>query len=195
MVPNDWLGQLFTAHYDRLCDYARRIGSPDWADEEDTVQDAFANLAERRSALIVAQDTEAVLKYLMKTIRGLVANRRRDNALDESHRTLHADTIQSVAGPSRGSPPDRASTTEEFFAQVDHAVDRLPMRCREIWLLRRMGMSTQDVADALGIRPGTVKVQMANAFKFFRQELAVWIDGETPDIADIVRNRPGESHV
>ena len=74
------------------------------------------------------------------------------NALRSGHRTnrRRADAQRRAASDQRGTPPDIA-------IEVWDAVRRLPRREREVVALRYLGgMQEHEIADALGIAPGTV---------------------------------------
>jgi RNA polymerase sigma-70 factor (ECF subfamily) len=52
------------------------------------------------------------------------------------------------------------------------AVDALPERCREIFLMsKRDGMSGAEIAEELGISPKTVENQITKAYRSLRDTL------------------------
>lgn len=57
-------------------------------------------------------------------------------------------------------------------ARIWKAIDNLPSKCREIFLMsKRDGMSNEDIAQELGISIKTVKNQMTKAFSRLREAL------------------------
>ena len=63
--------------------------------------------------------------------------------------------------------------TAERDARIWAAIDKLPERCREIFLLsKRDGMSNEEIADELGLSVKTVKNQLTKAFSRLRDALA-----------------------
>lgn len=57
--------------------------------------------------------------------------------------------------------PDRVLSAREELARLSAALDKLPPRCREIVLLRKVeGLTQKQVAARLGIAVGTVEQQM-----------------------------------
>ena len=64
-------------------------------------------------------------------------------------------------------------TSEEDIEQaVTKAIDKLPERCREIFLKSRIeGMKYREIADELDISMNTVENQMSIALKKLRIEL------------------------
>jgi RNA polymerase sigma-70 factor (family 1) len=70
------------------------------------------------------------------------------------------------------------NNTEEliFYAdtrsQIDSAINKLPARRREVFLLsRRDGLSYQEIADTLNLSVKTIEVQISQALKQIREEL------------------------
>lgn len=58
-------------------------------------------------------------------------------------------------------------------AAIWKAIDGLPEKCREIFLMsKRDGMSNQEIAEELGISVKTVKNQMTKAFSRLRDSLS-----------------------
>jgi RNA polymerase sigma-70 factor, ECF subfamily len=65
-----------------------------------------------------------------------------------------------------------AEAMSETEAAVRRAVDALPPRCREIFLLSREdGLSYSGIATTLGISIKTVETQMGRALKALRSAL------------------------
>lgn len=58
-------------------------------------------------------------------------------------------------------------------ASIWQAIDGLPERCRQVFLLsKRDGLSNEEIADELGISVKTVKNQMTKAFSRLREVLS-----------------------
>lgn len=60
--------------------------------------------------------------------------------------------------------------TSERDAKIWKAIDELPPKCREIFLLsKRDGLSNEEIAEEMGISIKTVKNQMTKAFSRLRE--------------------------
>jgi RNA polymerase sigma-70 factor (ECF subfamily) len=73
-----------------------------------------------------------------------------------------------------GSTPDpeRLALSRELGALMESAVDRLPDGSREVFILRQVeGMSTEEVADTLGVSDAVVKTRLSRARAVLRREL------------------------
>lgn len=79
----------------------------------------------------------------------------------------HVISLESVLDLSASNiaidalTPDRVLSAREELARLAQALDRLPPRCREIVVLRKVeGLTQKEVAARLGIAVGTVEQQM-----------------------------------
>ena len=64
---------------------------------------------------------------------------------------------------------------EELRCQLLGAIDRLPEKCREIFVLSKVdGLSNKQIAEQLNISMKTVEAQMTTAFVRLRKELG-WL--------------------
>ncbi len=68
---------------------------------------------------------------------------------------------------------EEAVDTSERDAAIWKAIDQLPEKCREVFLLsKRDGLSNEEIADQMGISIKTVKNQMTKAFSRLRESLS-----------------------
>lgn len=74
-------------------------------------------------------------------------------------------------------PTEEDVDTSERDAALWRAIDRLPDRCRQVFLLsKRDGLSQEQIAQEMGISLKTVKNQMTKAYERLRSTLG---DGRT----------------
>jgi RNA polymerase sigma-70 factor (ECF subfamily) len=70
------------------------------------------------------------------------------------------------------SPPEQATEVTFSDPDLERAVMALPLEARSVVVLRfYLDWSTDEVARALGIRPGTVKSRLHRAMNELRQQL------------------------
>lgn len=63
--------------------------------------------------------------------------------------------------------------TSERDAKIWEAIDKLPERCREVFLMsKRDGLTNEEIAEELNISIKTVKNQMTKAFAKLREALS-----------------------
>ena len=89
----------------------------------------------------------------------------RDNIIllvDEAHRTQEKDLGQKM----RNALPNAF-----FFGLTGTPIDKLPTRCREIFLLHMDGKKNEEIATALGISIETVKTQKKRAIQSIKEQM------------------------
>jgi len=70
--------------------------------------------------------------------------------------------------------------TEELEVQFQHALQNLPERQQEAYLLRQWnGFSVKETALAMECSEGSVKTHLSRAMKSLREHLGEWIDEDT----------------
>jgi RNA polymerase sigma factor (sigma-70 family) len=68
--------------------------------------------------------------------------------------------------------PERHCSGEQLFAAMQRALDELPAKCREIFLLHRMeGLSRDEIATRLGLGERMVRLYMARALEHLQRRL------------------------
>lgn len=131
---------LFYAHARRVTRLAALLGAED---PEDVAAEAFCRLYAARGRL--KDDGAGVVAYLNK----IVVNEVRDRARRRSLARARAHLVPGLTA-SDGADGIRVA--------VVAAVGALPTRQREAVVLRYwLDLPVNEVADAMGIRPGTVK--------------------------------------
>lgn len=159
--------QLFKLHYVPMCKTVYRMVK-DEAIAEDIVQDVFFNFWKKRDQLTITTSLAAYLKR-SATNAGIDYLRKKrptsDNAFDIDepvYQHLAVDTNQS----------DATLRTEELSNHIEAALELLPPRCKEVFILNRFEeLSYQEVADTLGISIKTVENQIGKALKIMRVAL------------------------
>ena len=145
----------FKALYLPLGMYALRlVDDSDVA--EDLVQDAFLKAWEE-------VESGAEIQNFKAWMYGCVRNRCIDFLRRET------DTVGLEA---YGDVAEEDVDNSVRDARVWKAIDSLPDKCREIFLMsKRDGMSNEEIAEELGLSVKTVKNQMTKAFSRLRDAL------------------------
>lgn len=160
-IRRDLVAELYAREYAALVRFAALVGL-DRHGAEDLVQDAFAGLAARGPRL---QSREHALAYL----RVSILNRTRS-----LHRGRRVRAALRLDLPDV-EPADLAVLRGDEHRRLVAAVARLPRRQREVIALRYWAdLSEHQIAQTLGISPGTVKSTAARA----RAALAAELSGD-----------------
>lgn len=146
---------FYNMTYDRLfriaCYYVKR---EEWSQE--IVLDVFLKLWEQRDSLPEVRSIEDYCFILVKnaSLNYLEKENRRD--------VLSAETLPEPF--EKGASPEEEIISEELFAHYVKALDRLPERCREVFIrIREEKQSYAEVAEALNISIKTVDAQLQKA--------------------------------
>lgn len=151
--------KIFKALYLPLGMYALKyVEDTDIA--EDMVQEAFVKVWHHLSE---GKDIGNLKSYIYMAVRNECINYLRIHKY-----TASEDDLADVPDVS-----DDDIDTSERDARLWRAIDSLPDRCREIFLMsKRDGMSNEEIATELDISIKTVKNQMTKAYERLRAELA-----------------------
>ena len=138
------------------------------AEAEDLTSETFARAL--ASAGAIRHDT--VRSYLYAIVRNLVASRHRRPALEQADPgDLFA---QAAAAPDPG--PAEQLEIRQRLAHAGAGLAAMKERDRQVLLLcGRDGLDPIQIADALGLEPGAVRVRLHRA----RRQLAAWLQQPT----------------
>ena len=155
---------VFRSHYSGMASFVQRfVRSPDLAEE--LVQDVFLKLWSKREQLA---DIETLRTYLFRAARNTALNYLRRVKLERRW----AEEQGTEADPPATFAADDDTVEQEVAAAVKQAIDRLPPRCREIFLMSRDGgLTYAEIARSLDISVKTVETQMGRALKSLRASL------------------------
>ncbi len=153
---------FFEQHYQRLCSYAFTF-LKDEESCEDIVQDIFIKIWLNRQDLV---GSEQLKFYVFSAVRNNCLTRLQKN---KKYRIVEMnDEEEEEPGEIiiESDPGDVTTNSTELIAK---ALDRLPPKCREVFLLSRIGNLTYlQIAGNLGISIKTVENQMGKALKILR---------------------------
>lgn len=126
---------------------------------EDIVQDVFVSLWENRSSVSISY----VKTYLFTSVRNRMLNLIRDNMKFETLLEEHHAKLNS------GDESDQ-SFNERLYALTKEAIDTLPEKCKEVFLLSKVQNNTyKQIASSKQISVKTVENQMGIAYKKIRE--------------------------
>ncbi|WP_211092279.1 RNA polymerase sigma-70 factor [Chitinophaga eiseniae] len=132
---------------------------------EEIVQQVFLRLWEKRDAITI---TGPVKAYLFSAIRNTAISQWRK------------DVVRSEKEAGYGQQKDTTMAAGEEVKELERlyrqALERLPERCREVFVLsRQQHMKYAEIAVAMNISVKTVENQMGKALKILHQELKEYL--------------------
>jgi RNA polymerase sigma-70 factor (ECF subfamily) len=158
---------LFNYYYSSLCAFSiQYIDNRDAV--EDLVQDFFIYLWVDAPQLNIKTSLKS---YLFTAIKNRCLDYQKHHKIIEKYRTFILFSTEK-----------ESDDTEHFFAEselrqaIQVSLAKLPPRCREIFEYSRFyGLSNQEISDKVGISKRTVELQISNALKILRKELAEFL--------------------
>lgn len=153
------IDEAFKCYYRPLCLYVLHyVHNLDIA--EDIVQDSFSALWEKVS--IHQAEIANVKAYLYTTAR--------NRSLDYLKNEEMYDSNLSPTDFEEALSEEEAEERSVREAQMWTAIDSLPPRCREIFLLnKRDGMKYKEIADKFHISVNTVDNHISKALRLLRE--------------------------
>jgi RNA polymerase sigma-70 factor (ECF subfamily) len=160
---------LFKLWYEPLCRYAYSM-IHDSDEAEDIVQKIFCKLWDQHEKMEIHT---SIKSYLYRMVHNACLNKIKQWQMQAEHHEQIAACSVAV-----GNSVEQTVGYKELSHQVELAIDTLPARCREVFLLSRMQyLSYAQIAQKLQISPNTVEVQIVKALKVLREKLKdfLWI--------------------
>lgn len=152
---------FFKENYHSACLVALRYLENE-QEAEDTVQETFLYLWEKRAQLQIQQSLK---QYLFQSVKNRSINYL--NRERKLHKQLNNE-IEQIQNTD--SEPNFSS--EELAVEISKSIKSLPPQCKKIFLLAYIdNLSYAQIAESLNLSKNTIKTQMGIAYKILRQRL------------------------
>ena len=102
--------------------------------------------------------------YLYNSIRNASLNYLK-------HQNVESLYLERLASTYREITEEEDTNEEEVYRLLFRAIDKLPIRCREIFLLHMNGKKNEEIATTLGISIETVKTQKKRAIQSIKEQM------------------------
>jgi len=154
---------FFEKYYTDLCNFVN-IYIHDEIMAEEIVQDLYIYFWEKKGKIRIESSVKA---YLLKASKNKSLNYLRNQKTRHSiHERLQQDS------PPAYEMPGSALDARQLREILETAINSLPEKCREIYLLAKENeRSYREIAGELGISVKTVENQMGIALKKLREQL------------------------
>lgn len=148
---------LYLTYYSKLVRFAKEFVQHE-EDAENITQDVFTDLWEKRDFITHIENMNA---YLFRLVR----NRCLDYLRHKLSEQRYMESLQL-------SCEEEAVEDHDTEILIRAAINSLPKRCRDIFLLSRVeGLKYREISEHLGISVNTVECQMGIALKKLRMKL------------------------
>lgn len=163
---------IMERHNRRLYRIARSILRND-SEAEDVVQEAYVNAFAHLDSF---RGDSSLATWLSRITMNEALGRLRRERLAVDLETLQAqrpeaEIIRFPQTVAQGDP-ERTMAQREILQLVERATDNLPKTFRTVFMTRVIeGMSVEETANLLGLRPETVKTRLHRARRLVREQL------------------------
>lgn len=155
------LSAIFHKYYKPLCAYAYQFVSLE--DVEEIVQDLMLWLWQNRESLFIRSSLRS---YLYRAIRLRCLTRIEQNVAKRRMESMYRERIKD----NQVIQPEECQT-EELLKRINEAVDRLPEKFKEAFVLHRFkDCSYKEIAQQLNISPKTVDYRIQQALKILKED-------------------------
>lgn len=146
----------------------------------DIVQDAMLKLAEKYPDKPVTEYPMLFQRILQNTTRDFWRRQKVRNVwttllssfTGKSEEAESNDPLEIIGADSDENSPSEALTQKQTLAMIEKAIEKLPLRQREAFLLRYWEeMDVAETASIMGCSDGSVKTHCSRAVKALAQEL------------------------
>ncbi|WP_191621429.1 RNA polymerase sigma factor [Marinihelvus fidelis] len=162
--PHDWLAELVARHGPGLRAYLSRFAQSS-ADVEDWVQEALLKVC----AAGLDREIDNPRAYLFSVARNVALGRLEHRRVRFSARF---DLELAARTRSEAPPVHEAAQTDRDVRQLRAAIERLPARCREVFVLCKIhGFSQKETSQILGISTSTIEKHLSRGLKQCRAML------------------------
>jgi RNA polymerase sigma-70 factor (ECF subfamily) len=164
---SDAFRAIMKTYNQRLYRIARGVVRND-SEAEDIVQEAYVRAFAHLDAFRGDSSLGTWLsRIVINEALGRLRKRRRTVAMPENPQ---AEIIQFPLNPS--DDPERTMAQRQILKLVEQATDSLPDVYRTVFVARVIeGLSIEETADLLGVRPETVKTRLHRARALVRKAL------------------------
>ncbi len=162
---------IYVRYYPKLVRFSKEyvLSQPD---AENIVQDCFMFLWENKQSIPSINNINAFLFRLVKNkcvdfLRHKITAEEKRETIQTAFIAEYRFKLQSIE-----SFDSNALSDEDIEKIISDAINRLPAKCREIFILSRLeGMTYENIALQLNLSPHTVRNQISLALKKMKHEL------------------------
>lgn len=158
---------LFHFYYPGLVMFSTQF-TTDRNEAEEIVQDFFVRFWQRHDQISL---TDSLKSFFFLSVKNSSLNFLKHKKVEEKY----IRKMTEMADRHLAYDPD-LYVDSELQEKVKQAIDLLPEKCREVFVMSRLrGMRNDDIATELNISKRTVETQISKALKVLRVELKDYV--------------------
>jgi len=158
------LNTLFANYYQKLCFFANTY-LRNSEEAEEVVADVFFTLWKNRHQLTIERNFKSYL-YVSVRHASLAVIRKGQPLFDDIEAILFTTNLMDV------NDPEQVLSHKELQHQLDLAIEKLPPRCKQIFVMSRMeGLSYREISGILDVAEKTIENQLVKALRILRESM------------------------
>jgi len=158
--------KLFKQYYKPLIRFAYRYVY-DEAVAENVIHDVFLYLWNERDRLDFALNIKT---YLYNAVKNRCLDHLRRKKIENKYKMINIVLDKEI------QTPETTLINKEFETAIKDAVNAMPVKRREIFIMNRFDQLTySEIASILNISIKTVETQMSRSLKFLRNKLSFFL--------------------
>jgi RNA polymerase sigma-70 factor (family 1) len=150
-----YFGKLYNHAYEKIHD--RFLA-------QEVVQDLFVSFWQNRLKIEVHT---SLASYFFVAIRYLIINQYRKQMIYEQNLAKMAQTQSQMSNET-----NEWLDYQDLQIEYQAALQQLPEKCSEVFIMSRNGASNKEIAEALNISPKTVEQHITKALRTLRKVLS-----------------------
>jgi len=159
--------ELYLTYYSKLVRFAKEFVILE-EDAENITQDVFTDLWAKRDSMDRIENMNA---YLFRLIKNRCLDHLKHKMFEQKYIESVQTSFEIEMSLKLQSDISEGNETEML---VRNAINSLPRKCRDIFLLSRVeGLKYREISERLGISVNTVECQMGIALKKLRVKLNI----------------------
>ena len=157
--------EVFKTHYVKLTLFANKFLN-DLQVSEEIVSESLAHFWEKREILVISS---SLTSYLYTMVRNRAMNYLKHQKVENEYVSYLIRNKLIDELPEHDADPYEE---KELAHQIRVAIDALPEKCREVFLMSRFQyLKNREIAEKLGISQKTVERQITIALEKLRKNL------------------------
>lgn len=163
--------EIIRANNQRLYRLARAV-LHNSSDAEDVVQETYLKAFGKLSSFQAQSSLSTWLSSIVLNEARMRMRSQKRLKRQAQETSSERSEAQVIPFPQTSVDPEKSMAQRQLLALVDSAIDHLPEAFRLVFIARVVeGLSVEETASLLELRPGTVKTRLYRARKMVREQL------------------------
>ncbi|OJV45257.1 MAG: RNA polymerase sigma-70 factor [Bacteroidales bacterium 36-12] len=166
------ISTIYSTYYSRLVKFAKEFVVCQ-EDAENITQDVFLGIIEKNNMLSCVENFNA---YIYRSVKNKCIDFLKNKVVQQKYISDMQLDVYLDNALSYNEYEYHIESEESVEKNLFIAIDKLPTKCKEIFLLSRYeGLKYREISERLGLSINTVDVQICIALKKLRKQLKYYL--------------------